>query len=70
MADTLAPIGARTAATSPDPVQLHMQAVNDLARCKAMLCAREPMYLYAQQYLDSAQQAVAALRAIETNQVH
>lgn len=27
----------------PDPVALHMQAVNDLARCKAMLCANEPM---------------------------
>ena len=36
-----------TAAAQPDPVALHMQAVNDLARCKAMLCANEPMYLYA-----------------------
>lgn len=66
MADTLAPIGAQTAATSPDSVQLHMQAVNDLARCKAMLCADAPMYLYAQQCLESAQQAVAALMALET----
>ena len=38
-----------------------MQAVNDLARCKAMLCANEPMYLYAKQCLESAQRAVAAL---------
>ena len=49
----------------PDPVALHMQAVNDLARCKAMLCANEPMYLFAQQQLQAAQQAVAALWAIE-----
>ena len=40
-----------TAAAQPDPVALHMQAVNDLARCKAMLCANEPMYLYAKQCL-------------------
>ena len=40
--------GSATAA-SPDLVKLHMQAVNSLERCKAMLLAREPMYLFAQQ---------------------
>ena len=59
-----------TAAAQPDPVALHMQAVNDLARCKACLTANEPMYLFAQQQLQAAQQAVAALWAIESNQFH
>ena len=59
-----------TAAAQPDPVALHMQAVNDLARCKAMLCANEPMYLYAKQYLESAQRAVAALWGMESRKLH
>ena len=57
-------------ATSPDPIQLHIQAVNSLARCKAMLLANEPMYGFAQQHLEAAQQALAALQAIEANHVH
>ena len=51
----------------PDPIALHMEAVNSLARCKAFLTANEPMYLFAQQQLQAAQQAVAALWAIESN---
>lgn len=50
---------------TPDPIQLHMQAVNSLSRCKAMLTANEPMYLFAQNFLAEAQQAIDALRAIE-----
>ena len=51
----------------PDPIARHMEAVNSLARCRACLTANEPMYLFAQQYLQTAQQAVAALWAIESN---
>ena len=29
--------------TTPDPIRLHMQALNSLSRCKAMLLANEPM---------------------------
>lgn len=59
-----------SAAAQQDPVALHMEAVNSLARCKACLTADEPMYLFAQQQLQAAQQAVAALWAIESNQFH
>ncbi len=57
-------------ATSPDLVKLHMQAVNSLVRCKAMLLAREPMYLFAQQNLEEAQQAIAALQALHNVTAH
>ena len=56
-----------SAPAQPDPIALHMEAVNSLARCRACLTANEPMYLFAQQYLQTAQQAVAALWAIESN---
>ena len=59
-----------SAPAQPDPIALHMEAVNSLARCKACLTANEPMYLFAQQQLKAAQQAVAALWAIESNQFH
>ena len=52
-------------ATSPDPIQLHIQAVNSLARCKAMLLANEPMYTFALQDLEAAKQSLIALAAIE-----
>ena len=52
-------------ARTPDPVHLHMQAVNCLSRCKAMLTANEPMYLFAQNFLAEAQQAIEALSALE-----
>lgn len=51
--------------TTPDPIRLHMQALNSLNRCKAMLLANEPMYLFAQQWLAQAQQAIAGLQAID-----
>lgn len=50
---------------SPDPIALHMQALNSLSRCKAMLTANEPLYLSAQQWLAQAQQAIADLQAFD-----
>ena len=50
---------------SPDPIALHMQALNSLSRCKAMLTANEPMYGFALQDLAAAQQAIAALQSID-----
>ena len=62
-------IGAHTA-TSPDPIQLLMQAVNGLERAKSCLLAQYPMYGFAQQQLEAAQQAVAALSALDTIATH
>lgn len=53
-----------TTANTPDPIALHMQALNSLSRCKAMLTAREPMYGFALQDRAAAQQAIAALSAL------
>lgn len=50
---------------TPDPIALHMQALNSLSRCKAMLTANEPLYLSAQQWLAQAQQAIAVLQAFD-----
>ena len=50
---------------TPDPIALHMQALDSLNICKAMLTANEPMYLFAQQWLTRAQQAIADLHAID-----
>ena len=50
---------------SPDPIALHMQALNSLSRCNAMLTANEPLYLSAQQWLAQAQQAIADLQAFD-----
>lgn len=60
-----APAGASPTTGTPDPIQLHMQAMNSLSRCKAMLTANEPMYLFAQKFLAEAQQAIESLRACE-----
>ena len=61
-----AQIAALTPTTgNPDPVQLHMRAVNMLNRCKALIMANEPMYTFALQDLEAAQQAIAALRSLE-----
>ena len=70
MADSLAPIGAHTAAASPDPAHILMQAINSLERAKAMLLAQYPMYGFAQQHLEAAKQALTALQAIEPNHAH
>ncbi|MEG0718321.1 MAG: hypothetical protein RR811_07450 [Comamonas sp.] len=59
------PNAPTTGHQSPDPIQLHMQALNSLSRCKALLTANEPMYLFAQQWLAQAQQAIADLQAID-----
>ncbi len=69
MADSLASIGAHAAATSPDPAHILMQAVNSLERAKVMLLAQYPMYGFAQQSLEAAQQAVAELMALDTSSV-
>lgn len=53
-----------TTGNTPDPIALHMQALNSLSRCKAMLTAREPMYGFALQDLAAAQKAIAALSAL------
>ena len=50
---------------TPDPIQLHTLALNSLSRCKSMLLANEPMYLFAQNFLAEAQQAIEALSALE-----
>ena len=50
---------------NPDPIQLHMRAVNMLNRCKVLIMADEPMYTFALQDLEAAQQAIAALRSLD-----
>ncbi|CAM3936120.1 hypothetical protein [Paracidovorax anthurii] len=67
MADSLASTGAHTAAVSTDPAHLLMQAINCMERAKACLLVNEPMYGFAQQGLEAAQQAVAALAVIDTS---
>ena len=66
MADTSASVGALAPTVSPDPIQLHTQALNCLSRCKAMLLADEPMYELAQDCLTQAQQALTTLCDLET----
>ena len=44
---------------------LHMQAMNSLARCGHMLTATEPMYTFAMQDLDAAKAAIAALQLLK-----
>lgn len=61
---TSAQICASPTTGTPDPIQLHMQAMNSLNRCKHMLLANEPMYTFALQDLEAAQQAIAALRGL------
>ena len=71
MADARASIGALTAASpSVDPIQLHVQVVNNLARCKALIMANEPMYLFAIQQLEAAHTALAQLAAMHNGSVH
>ena len=70
MADSLASIGVQSAAISPDPAHLLMQAINCMERAKACLLANEPMYGFAQQGLEAAQKAVTALAAIDSSAVH
>lgn len=61
MADTHASIGAQTAATPTDPVHALMEAINLLARCKAMLLCDEPLYRFALQNLQDAQRYIVAV---------
>lgn len=70
MADISASCGALAPSVSPDPIHLHTQALNCLNRCKAMLLADEPLYQLAQEQLTQAQQAVAALHALDTIAAH
>ena len=61
MAETL----ETQAAALPDPVQIHMRAVNLLNRCKALILADEPMYTFALQDLEEAQKALVQLAAVD-----
>lgn len=71
MADTsIKLVHSRTAATPPDPIQLHAQAMNSLSRCQRELRAEEPCYGAARAHLDLAQQAMTALEVIETGSRH
>lgn len=65
-------IGVQIPAASPsiDPIQLHVQVVNNLARCKALILADEPMYLFAIQQLEAAHTALVQLAAMHTGSVH
>lgn len=65
-------IGVQIPAASPstDPIQLHVQVVNNLARCKALILADEPMYLFAIQQLEAAHTALVQLSAMHTGSVH
>lgn len=54
-----------TGNNTPDPIALHMHALNSLNRCKAVLMAPQPGYLSAQQWLAQAQQAIADLQSID-----
>lgn len=58
------------AATSPDPAHLLMEAVNHLERAKHMLLAQYPVYGFAKQYLETAQQAVEVLRVLDIDATH
>lgn len=51
-----------------DPVQLHMQAINSLSRCKALILANEPMYIFALADLAQAQKALAALAELAASE--
>lgn len=51
-----------------DPIALHMQVVNSLARCRACVTAQEPMYLLAEMQLDDARKALAALAALDATE--
>jgi len=47
--------------TEEQAAHMMMEAVNALTRCKAMLTAEQPMYLYAWQNLRAAQRSIQAL---------
>ena len=49
------------AASSVDPVQLYMRAMNHLSRCKQMMLADEPPYQQVLETLTAVHSAVVAL---------
>ena len=59
---------AAPSASVPDPIALHIKAMNCLSICRALLTANEPMYLFALNHLATAQQAIEALRIHEISQ--
>lgn len=59
---------AAPSASAPDPIALHIKAMNCLSICRALLTANEPMYLFALNHLATAQQAIEALRTHEISQ--
>lgn len=50
-----------TTATPTDPAHALMEAINLLARCKAMLLCDEPLYRFALQNLQDAQRCIVAV---------
>lgn len=52
------------AETRPTAAQLHTEALNSLISCQHMLTATEPMYTFALQKLQAAQQAITALVSV------
>lgn len=59
---------AAPSASTPDPIALHIKAMNCLSICRSLLTANEPMYLFALNHLAAAQQAIEALRTHELSQ--
>lgn len=68
MIEAIAPENA--SARGIDPVQLQMQAMNSLSRCKHLVLASEPMYTFALQELEAARKALAALAGIDAAPAH
>ena len=52
-------------ADTPNAIKLHMQAMNSLANCRALITAAEPCYLFALNQLAAAQKAIEALSTID-----
>ena len=67
MANITASVSVQSAiaSTSPDSIQLHTFALNNLSRCKALLLADEPMYEFARKALDEVQRALVVLQVLE-----
>lgn len=60
----------RCTAATPDPIQLHAQAMNSLSRCLLELRAALPSYALAQNLLEEAREALETLAAVDAGSVH
>lgn len=56
---------ASSTTDAPNAIKLHMQAMNSLANCRALITANEPCYLFALNQLAAAQKAIEALSTID-----